>query len=137
MGKWLGGWWEEGGRVVGKRTGVWNGGWWEDGGRVVGRWIGGCWEIDGMVVGGCWEGGWRIVGGVVVAVGLLSMCHGDLRDRLVFPQRIQVSFRVVRGPSGFLSSHCPRIGSCLEFSRETQCSSPVETGISGFLSRFN
>ena len=122
MGKWLGGWWEEGGRVVGKRTGVWNGGWW---------------EIGGTVVRGCWEDGGRMVGGVVVAVGLLSMCHGDLRDQLLFPQRIQVSFQVVRGPSGFLSSHCPRIGSCLEFSRETQCSSPVETGISGFLSRFN
>ena len=50
---------------------------------MVGGWIGGCWEIDGMVVGGCWEGGWRIVGGVVVAEGLLLSCNGDLRDRLV------------------------------------------------------
>ena len=31
----------------------------------------------------------------------------------------------------------PSNGPCLEFSRETQCSSPAVTGISGFLSRFN
>ena len=61
------------GRVMGRRMGGWNGGWWEDGGRVVG-------------------GGWRIVGGVVVEVGFLSSCNGDLRDPLVLPQRSQVSF---------------------------------------------
>ena len=37
-------------------------------------------------------GGWRIVGGVVVEVGFLSSCNGDLRDPLVLPQRSQVSF---------------------------------------------
>ena len=71
--------------------GGWNGGWWEDGGRVVGGW---------------WEGDRRIVGGVVVAVGFLSCCNRDLRDRLVLPQRSQVSFRVVRGLSRFRSSDC-------------------------------
>ena len=43
----------------------------------------------------------------------------------------------MRGPSGFLSSRCPRIGLCLDLSREAQGSSPAATGISGFLSRFN
>ena len=97
----------------------------------------GWWEIGGTVVGGCWEGGGRIMGGVVVAVGFLSSCHGDLRDWLVLPQRSQDSFRVERGSSRFLLSRCPRIGPCLEFSRETQYSSPAATGISGSLSRFN
>ena len=71
-----------------------------------------------------WEGGWegggkingRVVGGMVVASGLLLSCNGDLRDRLVLPQRSQVPFRVERGLSGFLSSRCPRIGPSLEFS---------------------
>ena len=53
------------------------------------------------------------------------------------PQRSQVYFRVARVSSGFLSSRCWRIEPCLEFSRETQCSSPVASGILGFLSRFN
>ena len=73
----------------------------------------------------------------VVSLGFISSCDRDLRDQLVLPQRSQVSFRVARGPSGFLTSRCPLIGLFLEFSRETQCSSPAVTGISGFLSRFN
>ena len=32
--------------------------------------------------------------------------HGDLRDPLVFPQGSQISFRVARGTSGFVSRHC-------------------------------
>ena len=40
MGKWLGGWWEEGGGGSGKMNGrvEWGlvGGWWEGGGRMVG-----------------------------------------------------------------------------------------------------
>ena len=32
--------------------------------------------------------------------------HGDLRDPLVFPQGSQISFRVVRGTSEFVSRHC-------------------------------
>ena len=91
---------------------------WMDG-KVVERVVGGRWEGSGKmngrmewkVVGGWWdgglEGGGRIVGGVVVALGFLSSCNGDLRDWLVLPQRSQVSFRVERGPSGFLLSHCP------------------------------
>ena len=78
---------------------------WLDGrmdGKVVGRVVGGWWRM----VGGWWEGDRRIVGGVVVAVGFLSCCNRDLRDRLVLPQRSQVSFRVVRGLSRFRSSDC-------------------------------
>ena len=80
-------------------------------GRVDWKVVGGWWEggLEGVrrLVGGWWEGGGRIVGGVVVALGFLSSCNGDLRDWLVLPQRSQVSFRVERGPSGFLLSHCP------------------------------
>ena len=57
-------------------------------------------------------------------MGFLSNCDRDLRDPLVLPQRSQVSIQVARGTWGFLSSGCPRIGLCLAFSRETQCSSP-------------
>ena len=32
--------------------------------------------------------------------------HGDLRGPLVFPQGSQISFRVVRGTSEFVSRHC-------------------------------
>ena len=94
-------------------------------------------KVVGRLVAGWWEHGGRKVGVVVVALGFLSSCNGDLRDWLMLPQRSQVSFRVERGPSGFLSSCCPQIGPSLEFSWETQCSTPVATGISGFLSRFN
>ena len=78
----------------------------EGGGKMVGGWWEGGLKGGGRLVGRWWEGGGRIVGGVVVAVGFLSSCNGDLRDRLVLPQRSQVSFRVARGVSGFLSSHC-------------------------------
>ena len=62
-------------------------------------------EGGARMVGGWWEGDRRIVGGMVVAVGFIWNCNGDLRDQLVLPQRSQVSFRVVRGPLGFLLSH--------------------------------
>ena len=101
--------WEDGWKVVGRVVG----GRWEGGGKMVGGWNGGCWEDSGKVMGGWWEDGGRVVGGwwegrgrVLVGVGFLSSCNGDLRDRLVLPQRSQVSFRVARGVSGFLSSHC-------------------------------
>ena len=81
--------------------------------KVIGRVVGGRWEgsgkmngrVEWRVVGDWWDGGGRIVGGMVVAMGLLSSCNGDLRDRLLLPQRSQVPFRVARGPLGFLSSH--------------------------------
>ena len=88
------------------------------------------WKKASSRVEGKSRGFSRVVAG---SLGFISSCDGDLMDRLVLPQRSQVPFRVLRGPSGFLSSHCPRIGLCLDFSRETQCSSPVVTGISGFL----
>ena len=78
---------EGGGRMVGGR--------WEGSGKMNGR-VG--WRVDWRVVGDWWEDRGRIMGGVGVAVGLLSSCNGDLRDRLVLPQRSQVSFRVARGP---------------------------------------
>ena len=71
------------------------------------------------------------------SLGFLSICDGDLWDLLVLPQRIQVSFGVARGMSGFLLSRYQGTGLCLEFSRATQYSSPAGTGISGFPSVFN
>ena len=65
----------------------------------------------------------RVVAG---CLGFLSNCDGDLRDPLVLPQRSQVSVRVARGTWGFLSSRCPRIGPCLEFSWETHLGLPIK-----------
>ena len=67
-----------------------------------------------------------------VGLGFLSSCDGDFRDPLVLPQKIQVSFRVARGRSEFLSSWCRGLGPHLELRRETQVSSSTLTGISGF-----
>ena len=69
--------------------------------------------------------------------GSSQVATGISGTSLWLPQRSQVWFRVARVSLGFLSSRCRRIGPCLEFSRETQCSSPVASGILGFLSRFN
>ena len=56
------------------------------------------------------------------SLAFLSICDGDLMDLIVFPRRSQVSFRVARGTSGFLSSSRRGIGPCLEFCWSTQCS---------------
>ena len=51
----------------------------------------------------------RISWFLVSCVGKLRVpveLHGDLRDPLVFPQGSQISFRVARGTSGFVSRHC-------------------------------
>ena len=69
-------------------------------------------------------------------VFLLSY-DGDLREPLMLPQGSQPSFQVSSVTSGNLSSLCRGIGPHLELRWETQGSSPVETGISGFLSTFN
>ena len=66
------------------------------------------------------------------SLGFLLGCDWDLRDPLLLPQRIQVSFRVARGRSEFLSSWCRGLGPHLELRRETQVSSSTLTGISGF-----
>ena len=60
-------------------------------------------------------------------LGFLSSYDGDLRDPLVLPQESQVSIRVARGLSGFLSSRC--WGRCphLELRPEPQDSSPLLT----------
>ena len=52
-------------------------------------------------------------------------------------REVRSVFQLRGSRRGFLSSRCWRIGPCLEFSRETQCSFPVASGILGFLSRFN
>ena len=53
----------------------------------------------------------------------------------MMPQGSQVSFQVVRGTSGFLSSRCSRIGPHLARVESVKSVySPVGTGISGFLS---
>ena len=69
--------------------------------------------------------------------GFLSSCDVDLTDPLVLPQESQVSVRVVRDLSGFLSSQCRGIGPHLELRLEPQGSSPVLTWISGFQWSFN
>ena len=70
-------------------------------------------------------------------LGFLLSYDGDLRDPLVLPQESQVSIRVARGLSGFLSSRC--WGRCphLELRPEPQDSSPVLTRILWFLWSFN
>ena len=55
----------------------------------------------------------------------------------MLPQGNQVSFKVVRGTSGFLWSRCRGMGPHLEFSGETQGFFKVVTGVSVFLSSFN
>ena len=69
------------------------------------------------------------------SLGFLLGCDGDLRDPLLLPHRIQVSFRVARGRSEFLSSWCRGLGPHLKLRRATQDSSPALRGISGFLCR--
>ena len=129
--------WEDGWKVVGRVVG----GRWEGGGKMVGGWNGGCWEDSGKVMGGWWEDGGRVVGGSWEGAGWGGV-------PLELQRGSQGPARVASEKSGLFSS-CERrvriplkslpcvIGPCLEFSWETQCSSPAATGISGFLSRFN
>ena len=70
-------------------------------------------------------------------LGFLSSFDGDLRDPLVLPQESQVSMRVARGLSGFLSSQCRGLGPHLELKPEPQGSSPEWTWILDFLWHFN
>ena len=74
--------------------------------------------------------------GLAGSLGFHSSCDGDLRVPLLLPQGSQVSFRVVTGTSGFLTSHFRGNRPHLDFCPETPCSSPVATGILGLLSRF-
>ena len=55
----------------------------------------------------------------------------------MLPQGSQASFKVARATSGLLSSCCSGIRLHLELRQETQGSSPVATGISGWLQSFN
>ena len=69
--------------------------------------------------------------------GFLLICDVDVRKPLTLLQGSQASFQVARGTSGFLSSHCRRIGPHLKLRGETQGSTPVVKGVLGFLSSFN
>ena len=66
-----------------------------------------------------------------IAVGL-STYHGELREPLVLLQASPISIQGARESWGWLLSHCranrPHLGLC----RDTPCSSPVVTEISGF-----
>ena len=64
--------------------------------------------------------------------GFILSCNENLRE----PQASQDSFQVARDTSVFLSSRYREIGPHLELRWETQVSSPVATGISGFLLDF-
>ena len=61
----------------------------------------------------------------------------DLRDPLMLLQESQVSMRLVKGLSGFLSRRCSGLSPHMYLSPETQGSSPVLTWIAGFLWSFN
>ena len=67
----------------------------------------------------------------------LWSCDGDLRDPLVLFQESQVSIRVGRGLSGFLSSRCRGIGPHLVLNSEPQGSFSVLTWNSGFVWSLN
>ena len=67
---------------------------------------------------------------------LLSIGDGDLREPLMLPQGSQASFHVAGVTLAFLSSHCRGIV-LISNQGGKQGSSPDETGISGFLLRFN
>ena len=76
-------------------------------------------------VSSCVEGRISWVSRVVAGhLEFLSSCNGDLRDPLVFPQESQVSIRIAKGLSGFLSSWC----------RGIRASSRVEARTSEFIS---
>ena len=74
--------------------------------------------------------------GLAGNLGFLSSCDVDLMVTLVLPLGSQVSFKVVTGTSGFLSSHCRGNRPQIDLCPETPCSSPVATEICGLHSRF-
>ena len=73
--------------------------------------------------------------GLAGSLAFLSNCDGNLKVPLLLPQGSLVSFRVVTGLSGFLTSHCRGNKPNANLCPETPCSSPVVTGISGLHSR--
>ena len=66
----------------------------------------------------------RVASGIL---GFLSSYDGDLREVLVLPQESQVSMRVARGLSRYLSRWCSGLYLHLEVRLEPQGSSPVLT----------
>ena len=74
--------------------------------------------------------------GLAGSLVFLSSCEMELRVLLVLPLGSQVSFKVVTGTSGFLSSHCRGNRPHLDLCPETPCYSPMATGISELHSRF-
>ena len=91
------------------------------------------WERASSRVGGESCGFPRGLAGSLV---FLSSCDVELRVLLVLPLGSQVSFKVVTGTSGFLSSHCRGNRPQIDLCPETPCSSPVATEICGLHSRF-
>ena len=73
--------------------------------------------------------------GLAGSLAFLSNCDGNLKVPLLLPQGSLVSFRVVTGLSGFLTSHCRGNKPNANLCPETPCSSPVMTGVSGLHSR--
>ena len=65
---------------------------------------------------------WVVVG----SSGFLLSCNYDLREPLLLPQGSLTSFRVLRGTSGLILSHCRQIGCHLNLRCETQGSSTCE-----------
>ena len=72
-----------------------------------------------------------------VILGFLSSYDGDLREAFVLPQESQVSMRIARGLSRYLSRRCSGLYPHLELRLEPQGSSPVLTWILSFLWSFN
>ena len=69
--------------------------------------------------------------------GFFSSKDVNVRELLMLPQGSQVSFQDARDTSGSHSSCFRGTEPHFEVRRETQSSSPLATGISGFLSSFN
>ena len=63
--------------------------------------------------------------GLAGSLVFLSSCDMELRVLLVLPLGSQVSFKVVTGTSGFLSSHCRGNRPQIDLCPETPGSSPV------------
>ena len=69
------------------------------------------------------------------SLGLFSSCDGDFRERLLLPQRSQVSFRVLRGSVVLLLNHCRGIRPYFILRQKSHGVSRVAAGCFEFLSR--
>ena len=69
--------------------------------------------------------------GLAGSLAFLSNCDGNLKVPLLLPQGSLVSFRVVTGLSGFLTSHCRGNKPNANLCPETPCSSQWQQGSRG------